>query len=292
MMRKLITIGGLVFLTAAMFVMVGGCPQDGTDNTGGTDNTSLTAAEKDALVTGSQSCQSLGNAAGVTKSSAQDDNSSFDVPSIPNNATTYTFGNCPEVTMSVDNLSSLTFELDVDFGNGCSPYVTQEDYDCTGSASGTFSQAAKNINLTFNEISCGYATLDGGVDVNYDVSGQVITLDGAWDLDYEDDIGPIQTDGEGTASYDAENLITTFSIFNGTITDTQVTWTMGLSGIKMSYPTYGNYIPYAGEATVSGTEIRTFKVKFDEDSPTTGIVQVSIAGGAYFDVDLYALSGS
>ena len=296
-MRKRIAFAGVLFLATAVFTMIGGCPQEGNPNGNNLSATELTAGESDALVAGAQGCQSLGQATTVAKSSAQDQNEeeAFDIPEIPLGDTQYTFGNCPEVTMSLSNNGVLNFNMDLDFGGGCTPYYaefyTNDDYYCSGSASGSFNQAAKTITMNFETVSCGYATLNGDINVGYDIDGQTITLDGDWDLDYVDDIGPIQTEGEGTGSYDSADYVTTFTIFNGTITDTVTEWTLGLNGVQMSFPTYESLIPYAGEATISGSDIRTLKVKFDENSPTTGIVQVSIAGGPYFDVDLYALSG-
>ena len=59
-----------------------------------------------------------------------------------------------------------------------------------------------------------------------------------------------------------------------------------MTGIMASWPTYESYIPYAGTMTLTGTDIRSYTVRFSTDSPTTGVVEVSINGSPYFEVDL------
>ena len=60
-----------------------------------------------------------------------------------------------------------------------------------------------------------------------------------------------------------------------------------MSNVKMSYATYGVGIPFSGETTVSGDGIRTMIVRFNENSPSTGVVEVSIDGSPFVEVPLY-----
>ena len=291
-MKHITSICIMSMLGLALLTWMGGCPQDATTNTTGTtDTSSLTAGEEDAAQAAAQAGQSLAEAVNVTKTATDDDDDqgSFDIPDIPTGSQSITFGQCPEVELEVTNDGLLTFDMSIDFGTtGCTPYGW-DDYICTGSASGTFDQSEQNLSVTFESISCNEATLTGTADVNYDIDGQAIDLDGDWDLTYVDDIGTIQTDGNGEGGYNASTYVTTITSFEGDVTDTVSTWSTIMLGIHASYPTYGSYIPYSGTMTVSGPDIRTMTVRFNEDSPTTGVVEVSIGGAPYFNVNLYSL---
>lgn len=277
-------------LCISLLLPTGGCPQESATDAG-TDTASLTSTEEDAAEAAAQASQSLAEALNVSKAASEDDEdqASFDVPEIPSGSLSTTFGTCPEVELEAASDGLLTFDLTIDFGTtGCTPYG-YDDYTCTGSASGSFDQQEQNIDLTFESISCNDETLTGTVDATYDIDGQAFSLDGDWDLTYVNDTGTAATEGDGDCSYNASTYVTTITSFDGTVTDTVYTWNAIMTGINVSFVTYGNYIPYSGSMTLSGTTIRTMTVRFDEDSPTTGIVEVSINGAPYFEVDIYNL---
>ncbi|MBN2445687.1 MAG: hypothetical protein JXO22_03120 [Phycisphaerae bacterium] len=275
---------------------LGGCPSSSTTTTGDettdgttdtTDSTTLTAVEQDAVTTAVTANESLGQAVNTTQSTTGgDDESSLEIPT---GTQTRNFGLCPEVSMKLANDGLVTFDMTIDFGDGCAP-ADSPNFTCSGYATGTFSQQAKSLNVTFSNISCNEATLEGDVNATYDVNNLDVALSGDWDLTYTDSVGSVLTDGNGTGSYSGSTLTTTVETFTGTISDTVYSWNATIDNVKMSYATYGNGIPFSGQTSVSGDGIRTTIVRFSANSPTTGIVEVSIDGGAhFFEVNLYAL---
>lgn len=273
----------LLALTAAIWM--GGCPS-GTSGTT-TDPNTLTDAEKNAATTAARAVESLAQATGTAQSTTNDpnDQSAF---TIPTGVTERTFGNCPEVAFTLSNDDLLTFNLTIDFGTGCTPVYLPE-YACAGAASGTFDQRNQNIQMTFNTITCGVATLTGDVNLDYERDASKVALDGAWDLTYVDSVGTVVTDGNGNCEYDRTAYITTIPSFTGTITAESKVWSATCTGIVTSFYNNSVFMPYAGQVTLTGPDIRDITIKFDEDSPTTGVVQVSVGGGPFFAVGLYSL---
>lgn len=278
-----------VALCLGIGLWLGACPgaptADDLTGTSDTTGTSLTSAEQDSLDAVTSSSKSLAEAVNTAQSpTGGGSESASDIPSVTQ---TQTFGVCPQVTLTTTNDGLLTFNMTVSFGTGCHP-LGDENYTCSGQASGSFDQRQKNMNMTFENISCQSATLTGDVNVNYDRSATQVDVDGDWDLTYVDSYGTILTDGSGSGNYHLTQYVTTVDTFTGTVTDGTSAYQSTVTGIKISFPTYGVFMPYAGEIAVSGTGIRSYVVRFNENSPSTGIVEVSIAGGPYFQVPLYA----
>ena len=47
-------------------------------------------------------------------------------------------------------------------------------------------------------------------------------------------------------------------------------------------------MPSAGEVTLSGSDIRTIVIRFNEDTPTTGEVEISIDGSPFVSLNVAA----
>lgn len=276
----------------AITLCAGGCPGTaGTSGTNGTsdDSTSLTTTEQTAAKASADAAEALAQAFNTTQSptgaEVAENQSSLEIPL---GTKSLHFGSCPAVSMTASNDGTISFGMTVDFGSGCAPYGT-EGYTCSGSASGTFSQRNKSINLTFQNISCAGDELTGSVDATYDRTSTTVTLTGTWSLTATDAAGSVSTAGTGNGDYNLSNYTTTIDAYTGTLTIDTGSFTTTMTGIKMSFPTYSAYMPYAGTITLSGNNIRTFVVTFTENSPSTGVVQVSINGAPAISVDLYSL---
>lgn len=286
-----VTYAAVVLLAiAGTAFWLGGCPEGTTTNDQNTideQSNDPSEAELDAAKAVATSTGSLAQAVNTAQSptGAQDEigQSSLEIP-LGNQ--TYTFGQCPETTLTASNTGTLAFTVELDFGSGCHPLWSPE-WTCSGTASGSFSQSTQMLSMEFENTSCGEATLTGDIEVSYSRSSTLVDIEGDWDLTYADSIGSIITDGTGTGNYNLSTYSTTIATFTGTVTDTVDSWNVSMNGIKTSFPTYERFMPYAGEMTVWGTTIRTMIIRFTEDSPVDGTVEISIDGMPFVEVRLY-----
>ena len=293
-----------VCVVAFPLVLGQGCPTDGVvpddggngggDGGGGSDLTAddLTDAEKAAInAAANGSALALAQATNTTQNATGGDAGSAQSP-----PSDICVGICPEVCKSGSILQG-EVDLTIDFGDGCMafPLLSEEQYMCSGSASGTFSQSARTIGLTYNTITCEGEMLDGMTDLTYDLSLDNVQFTGDWDLTWTSNDGwKSNTDGQGTGGYDFLTYVTSIPTFVGSVSDLSVgndpyVWSIDMKDVLVSFMTYYSYLPYRGTMTLSGPEIRTLTLTFDESSPTTGDVQVSIAGGPSFTVNVFTL---
>ncbi len=259
----------------------------GSDTGSQTDSTTLTEGEADAIEAAVTSSSSLAQAAVTSQnaSSTGDDDSAQTLPDISGDIT---FGTCPVVSLSASSEGVLTFTVNIDFGTGCA-FPGTDDYLCSGSAGGTVSQSDRSLELTFDQLSCNDEALNGSAGLVYERSGTDVLLTGDWNLTAVVGDDTAATDGTGTCGYGTSDFVTTISTFDGTVSDSIETWNLLIDNVLVSYPNTGSSIPYSGEATVSGNSIRTLAVRFGETSPSTGDVEISIAGSPFFTVNLWAL---
>jgi hypothetical protein len=276
------------FATIVSVILIGGCPQSGNSGaSGGTNTTSntLTSGEQQSVEAGLNATASLAGATNTTQSTAGDDaQSSLDTPGLQS------FGTCPEVTLTpaTGEQDAKVFVASVDFGDGCYPggEAGQDKYFVSGSAEGSFDQATQTVAMQFNSLSVNGATLDGTCDVALAWASDGLVLDGAWNLNYTAGEIAYSTNGDGTAKYDPSTQATTISTFTGSIEDGTETYAAELSNVMTSYNTYGNIIPSSGAMTLSGPEIRSLEIRFNAESPTTYVVEVSINGGEFFEWEI------
>ncbi len=284
-MRRVVSLWTAVGFACGLVVWLAGCPQ----TAGNGDRTELTDNEKEAVAATAKASESLAQAISTAKNTADtgENQSACHVP-VPVDAQELTFGTCPVVTLAAAE-EPLSFSVTLDFGDGgCNP-ASVEELTCVGIATGTYDQQASSLVVSFDEVSCNDTSLDGDIDVSFDIEGYTVQLDGDWDLTYQDGDDTITTEGDGEGSYDATTGVTTISSFTGTVSDGADSWNATLTNIEISYATYENLIPYAGEATIAGDDGRTLTVRFNADSPTTGVVEVSIGGSSFFEVNLFEL---
>lgn len=279
--RALCAIGvGLALLALA------GCPSGTTTITGtSSDITTLTSTEEQAIEAALNAMGSLAGASGAVQGVSAGD--TLDSGQTQPSETSITFGQCPEISISMDNPSGLTLNLSIDFGDGCTP--TGSSVTCAGSAQGTVDQSAQELAVVFDDFRCEDNDLAGSVDVAWTRGTTNVSLDGSWVLDFTDNDYSVFTSGTGQVSFNSSTLATTVSTFVGTIQDDTGSWGLSANSIVTTYAANGNLIPSDGDVTLSGTDIHTVTVFFNSDSPSTGIVQVSVNDGPTFDVNINEL---
>ncbi|RMF80507.1 MAG: hypothetical protein D6744_08160 [Planctomycetota bacterium] len=292
-------------LTATLLLagfQIAGCPSTtttgaddstGTTGTTGSDDTSLTTSEQQAIEDALTATEALTNATTVSQSSTDTESESQNAQLLPEGTASIQFGNCPVVTAGVSNVltGNGQFDLTLDFGDGCSP-LGQPDYTVSGSFSGSLSNADNSLSMDFNELQITEGTftnqLDGSLEGSYTRDPNSVELDGQWDLTYEDNfnLGTIMVAGEGTARYERTDLSTNIVTYSGTLSDGEVSFSVTMTNVKVSYAQNGNFVPMGGTITISGSEIRTITITFSEDTPQTGEVTVSIGGAPPITVSL------
>ena len=297
--RMMCVVTGLVTCLLP-FMMGQGCqpPADG----GGTDGTDvgtddLTSLENKAIIAGCNAPGALAQAADVSQNATGDLGSGGSQQSVPQDKDA-TFGTCPEVTK--DGSLGSGVDLTIDFGQTpCTALsVQQEDgslytYTCSGSASGSFSLASQSMSLTFSNLSCNDQALDGSASLSYSLLVPGVQLEGTWNLSWYPGTEAIGTSGTGTVSYVPVTGgccdVTHIEEFAGNVTEGEYEWSAAMTNIRVSLEKYYSFIPYSGSMTIDGPDIRALTITFNENSPTTGEITVSLENGRSVTVSLYEL---
>lgn len=259
-----------------ILVLVSGCPQTSfPDPNAGTP----TANEYGAIGTALDSIRSIvtsvDNTQGVTGGGEGNQSALNNTP------------RCPEALFALASGAVLT--VSVDFGPaGCQPFAA-ENLTCSGSAGGTLNPVAQTLQMQFDDLSCDGQTLDGTIDASYEHSTSAVSLAGSWSLSYQTTAHEVLTTGEGEASCDPQLASTTIRQFDGTVAADGSECAAILENVSVSYQQYGNFVPFAGQATLTGTDIRDIVILFDASSPSTGLVQVSVNGSPFVSVSLFSL---
>jgi len=197
-------------------------------------------------------------------------------------------GSCPEVSTTT-TLGSGSLDVTIDFGDGCVLPIDPE-YSCAGSVTGELTPSGNALDLEFESLSCtGETSLTGQVSVIYDLSMADVSVSGQWSLIYDVEDQRFATSGSGTCSYDLGDLITEVTEFQGLLADGIDQWNLTMEDILVCYAEKESHVPYAGTMLLFGPNIRQLTIRFNENSPSTGEVQVSIAAGPFFTVDIYEL---
>ncbi|MCG3126097.1 MAG: hypothetical protein CHACPFDD_00926 [Phycisphaerae bacterium] len=264
-----------------------GCPQGQTpDLTGNSGTSGLSADEQDAVAGALAGIEALVNGVSASQGvpSAVSGETSATIP------TDIAIGTCPEVTLSASGQGALVFTAVIDFGDGCTPYG-DSDYTCSGSATGTFDSLAQSVDVTFDGLECNGAELDGDAGLTYEIGQSQVALVGDFDLTFRDSGGTVEASGDGSIDHvGGDAPVTTFNEFAGTVTADNQSWTLGVENLPVSYATYGNFVPFGGNITLSASSIRTIVIRFNEDSPVDGSIEVSIGGGEFTETTLDELA--
>jgi hypothetical protein len=199
------------------------------------------------------------------------------------------FGTCPVVSTTISLEEQITADMTIDFGEGCSPYDV-DWFICSGSATGTFRQADRKIELSFDALGCGEQTINGASSVVYNLTNTIVAVAGSWDLDYVFNDTSYGTAGAGSGQYDRDARQATITTFGGTVSDASGSWAVQVDEVVISLANNATLLPSSGEVTLSGDDIRTIIVRFDENTPVTGEIQVSLDGNDFVTVDLLTMS--
>lgn len=195
-------------------------------------------------------------------------------------------GDCPEATFETDGLGALSVTLG--FGDGCATDETHP-FGCSGSVAGSLSITASTLSASFAQFQCGNFELSGETELAFSQSAGVIGMEGTWSLNFQFDGSGYGTIGEGTVSYDVSDSVLAVTEFSANVTGDEAEFEIQMSGVRTSYATYGNFIPFAGTVILTSDSTRTLTIVFDENSPSTGVVTVRIDNGPAFELSLSEL---
>lgn len=284
---------GTIGIIISLGLLTGsGCP--GPGGLGSVDE--LTDAEKQALAAGVVSTRSIVQGTDVTQSATQADDAREDGgQDVPFNTT---FGTCPEVSIegSIGDQpggGTLAATLTIDFGSEpCDVYVFDDTKSlmCSGSATGTISLIDRQLDIVYDMLTCDDQSLDGSANLTFTPLNPGSSMSGEWNLTGTSGDDVVSIEGQGTASHipaEAECCdVTRIDTFEGELRENDDEWSVSMTGVAVSYEQYGSHIPYSGSITVSGPDIRTFTITFDENSPMTGEVTLKVGNGPNFTVAL------
>ncbi|MFN0135630.1 MAG: hypothetical protein ACKVS9_05860 [Phycisphaerae bacterium] len=285
-MRKLLAVS--ILSSAAVALNIAGCPQTSLTDTIDdvvTGITDLTTTEVDSLQAAIFAAQSLNisgaptfaGAAAATGDTALDINT---------DTGTITVGECPEATFSSGETTG-TFAMSLDFGDGCNNVDDENAPTCVGTVTGSATPAQNTIDATFEDFNCDDYGVDGTVSVEYALSTGISVLNGEWDVTINAAGDQVYTtDGNGEVQIDAVDRSVVIPTFAATVGDGTSEWNMSFAELGIDYATYGNFVPYAGWIQIFSDTTRDVTVRFNESSPSTGVVEISVEGSEFFEVDL------
>ena len=251
----------------------------------------LVDGERRAIVAVGDVPGTLAQATDVTRNSTDADTAALD-ESAGQEVPDVVVGTCPVVTTS-GQLFEGDLEVTIDYGTEpCTTATSTEDAEraCSGSATGTLNLTDALVTLGFDDLRCNERSIDGLVSLGYEIRASRLEFDGTWDLTATESDRTVRTAGEGRvvfeASPDACCNVTTVETFTGSISEGEDEWTAEMNGVLVSIEEYGSLIPFGGTITIDGPEIRSITVTFNENSPATGAITVTISGGPSFEVNL------
>lgn len=254
-------------------LLAGGCPQQTAGIGGGLTGSTLSNSDQDAIAAAVAALESATNSI----------NTSQDVVQLQEQTARET--DCPTVEFSASNAGGLTAAVSVDFGTSCTPSTGNSS--CGGTASGSLSALTSTLSLNFESLTCDGKSLNGTVEFGFESAESAVTVTGDWDITFSEGESTVGLDATGEATFDIDDLSTTFVSVTGVIDDNGDEFACEWDNVVTSYFNNDNFIPQAGEINLSGNGIKSMTVRFNATSPSTGDVEVSINGGAFFVYNLF-----
>lgn len=289
--------GNYLLVTAATAMVLSACSPDAPKPDNADEPTTLEATERVAVVGGTQTGKALASGAGVSQQALNALTANIGAllwgasGGGASERSTVTLGTCPRVTLGgLLSPNGQDPSIQIDFGDEpCQPAGSAEI--CTGNAVGTFNQAQRKLDLTFNMIRCCGQTLSGSADLTFTLLRPGLKLSGDWDLVWDLGNGTMNIVGYGDISYvpvsngccDESRV----QYFEGDIVHQGQSWKILCKSLKSSYEKYTSYVPFAGTIELQGADIRSLVIAFDENTPATGHIIVNISGFAPIDTTLY-----
>jgi hypothetical protein len=260
-------------------LILSGCVQ------GGATTPTLTAEQEQAIAAALTSVEGLvasSQNARVTTDAEEEEQAARANQDL--RARDFEFGVCPVVRVT-DGEGENPPSLTLDFGMGCTPEWAP-GVICSGAITGTISLAQREMSLIFTDHTCGDFGIDGSATYGWRLQTGQVSLTGDTDITTTDaGQDPFRYDANGSLTYTSADLTTTIEEYDGFMSYDNEEWGLLLANTPVSYPTYSNYVPFDGSATVTASEgsDNVVTVYFDPNSPVTGMVEVSINGGPRFD---------
>lgn len=305
-MSRSITLS-ITMSAVALTLLTPGCPPSAVDTIPGGDTgadgdtTTLTSDESGAVDTLLGSLESLTSAVGAAQNAANaedDQQTALDNAETDGGVTDESGENtdgdgigqggdgCPtfDVSLATGSGETLAFNATVDFGDGCD-LLGSDDYSCAGAAGASL--AGGVLTFTFDDLTCNDNSISGEALVSASFTDPVAELTGEFDLALASAAQQVSTSGEGITQFNRTTFVTSIPTFEGVLSDGQDTYSATASDIEVSFSEYGNFVPFAGQATLSSDNIRALTVVFDSNSPLTGEVQVSFDGTTFFAYNLF-----
>lgn len=258
-------------------LLIGGCPMMGNDMPPNMDDDTpleLTEEQQQAVDAALVAFQGLLDTNEAAIASTAENNTA------PRSKLTQgaqlVFGTCPMVTLAMSESDAPQALVTADFGNGCE-VSGLDGLMCSGSASGTLGSAPNTLALSFESFGCDDRTVTGSSTQTWSRGAGDIVFDGMWNLSIAQPDAPLVTlNGGGTLTFDASAGQSTITDFSGTFTRGAMSWNLSTSSLAVSYVDNANLIPSSGSLTIEGTQVGTIVVTFSSESPSTGIVQISV----------------
>ncbi len=295
------------------FILLTGCGGGGGDGAGESADESielsLSESQKSAISAGSRTLSELSKVtalwclAGSDSFAASTGIESRVALVSKSGLRAVTFGDCPVISLSVSNGVS----YGADFGSGCNPAGLQ--FRVSGSMAGSVSHDGEHFTgtSTFSNLSTGTTTIDGSSQATYSLAADtdLIVFSGDWDLDQtftSSDlsvraVGGVQQQYALTLSGSEPSV--QISIPNaGLALTVNGTQQFNLSATDVQIDSSDKMIPSRGTLLLAddfSTTPSTITVSFDGNSPSTGIVTVTIEAGGSTDttqLDLDDLPGT
>lgn len=211
------------------------------------------------------------------------------VPTAKSTLGTVNVAGCPTLTLSPAEAAA-TFNVTIDFDGGC-PLPNQTAPACSGSATGQINPTAQHLNLTLQGLTCGGTpALSGTVDLNFTRADPLITFNGTWDLSFASAGHTTQITGPGTVTLDTSSQVVTVTQFQGQLIRDTTTSNITIDSLQIPLTNNPSGLPSAGTIHLSGGLLRQLTIRFNENTPSTSIVDVSVFGLFFFPVDLNSLN--
>lgn len=237
----------------------------------------LTTEEAEAVESAARQTETSGTTSSATSYARQTEETNARI-------TIQQFSDCPTFETGID-IDSQQATVLIDFGEGCTP-VLYPDVTVSGSIGGTVTIGPFSINLTLDSFAVGGDTIDGEIELAFVKEDGSVGFTGDMDLSLSSG-GSVTLESVQWSLDTTTGVVTMSGTGIGEEPDGDV-YQLELADIVIDGQGNGNFIPESGVATVTlpnedlifGPDSTVLEVTFTSQTPTTGIVLVSVNGAA------------
>ncbi len=235
----------------------------------------LTTEEAEAVESAARQTETSGATSSATSYARQTEETNARI-------TIQQFSDCPTFETGID-ADSQQATVALDFGEGCAPAL-YPDVTVSGSISGTVTIGPFSISLTLDSFSVGGDTIDGEIELAFVKEEGSVGFTGDMDLSSSSG-GSVTLESVQWALDTTTGVVTISGAGIGEEPDGDV-YQIELDEIVIDGQGNGNFIPESGVATVTlpnedflfGPDSTVLQVTYTSQTPTTGIVLVSVNG--------------